>query len=186
MATLGFTAETPRRREIGEEAQAIMLRGFAAGWTAERVARAVSEEAGETVSTRTIARRAAEWRAEMARRTSARERMEDLVAAMRSGNMDASEMIQALAMDRLVDDPDALAAENPVRVQKLSLQAEELRLKRRKLDVQERQVAVTEKKLALLESRDARVKAVAEKPEMTAEERLAEIQAIYGIRQKAS
>jgi hypothetical protein len=171
---------------LSGESLKIMADGFAAGRTAAWIAQAVRDATGETAAERTVARRAAEWRAEMRRRTSARERMEDLVAAMRSGNMDASEMIQALAMDRLVDDPDALTDADPVKVQRLSLVSEDLRLKRRKLELLERQVTVNEKRVKLLEDRDSRVKAVAEKPELSAEERVAEIQAIYGIRAKAS
>jgi hypothetical protein len=165
---------------LSEDAKRVMLQGFAQHRTAAWIADAIHDATGEEVATRTIARRAAEWRAELARRTSARERMQDLVQAMKAGNMDASEMIQALAMDRLVDDPDALTGADPIKVQGLSLAAKEIRLKKRQLDIRERQVIIGERKLHLLEERDQRARAALEdKGEtMTAEERVQRIREI--------
>ena len=160
-----------------------MARGFASGWAAYKIAQAVVDETGEEVAERTVARRAAEWRAEMARRKSARERMTDLVEAMKAGNMDASEMIQALAMDHLAENPDALTDSDPVEVQGLALSAEKVRLKRREMDLRERAIAVNEKKLALLEDREKRaVAALAGGEEtMSPEDRIREIKGIYGL-----
>ena len=163
-----------------------MRQGFGAGRTAAFVAQAVLDATGEVVAERTVARRAAEWRAENEARQARRERMADLVAAMKASGMDGSEMVQALAIDHLVEHPEALTGADPIDLQGLSLEAEKLQLKKREVDIRERAVAMDERKLALLEQRDARVKAVAEKPALSDAERVAEIQEIYGIRSKAS
>ena len=176
----------PRERvtdRISEEAQAAMLRGFSAGWTAARIAQAVLDATGEVVAERTVARRAAEWREETAERKAQRERMADLVEAMRAGGMDGSEMIQALAIDQLVEHPDALTGADPIALHGMSLDAEKVRQKKRELDIRERVVVVDEKKLALLEEREKRaVAALASGEEtMSPEERINEIRRIYGL-----
>jgi len=168
---------------LSEEAWVVMHRGFAAGTPARAIAQAVKDTTGEEVMERTVARRAEEWRAEKARRMAARERMTDLVAAMKEGGMEASEMIQALAMDHLVEHPEALTGADPVDLQGLSLEGEKLKLKKREIDIRERAVAIDERKLAMLEDREARLKAAAAggKKEMTAEERIAEVRSILGL-----
>lgn len=176
----------PQRKatdQVSETARVVMARGFALGWSAKRIAEAVAESTGEQLAPRTVSRRAAEWRAEVERRKALRERMSDLVAAMKAGDMDASEAIQALAMDRLMEHPEALTGSDPIKVQSLSLAAEELRLKKRQLDIRERSVVVTEKKLQILESREQRAIAALQghDDEMSPEDRIAEIKAIYGL-----
>jgi hypothetical protein len=181
--------QTRATDSLSDKARAVMTRGFAAGWAASRIAQAVLDETGEKVAERTLSRRAAEWRIERDRRRYARERIEDLVAAMNAGGMDASEQIQALAMDYLTQNPEALTSSDPVKVQTLSLQAEKLRLDRRQLDLRERRVAVDEKKLAMLEQREQRtVEALKDHAStLTPEQRLAEIREIYGLsREEAS
>jgi len=177
----------PQRKatdSISDAARQVMARGFAQGWSAARITQAVSDATHEQLSMRTVSRRAAEWRMEVSRRKLARERMEDLVAAMKAGNMDASEMIQALAMDRLSEDPEAFLASDPLEVQGLSLQAEELRLKKRQLDIRERSVAVNEQKFKLLEAREQRALAAIRDDrgeQLTPEQRLDRIREIYGL-----
>jgi hypothetical protein len=150
---------------LSNAGQVAMMRGFAAGWTALRVAQAVKDETGEEVTPRTVARRAAEWRAEVARRRSARERMQDMVAAMKA------------------EHPEALTGADPIEMQRLSLESERTRLKRREMDLRERTIAVQEKKLAVLEEREKRVIAAltGEATVKTPEERNAEIREIYGL-----
>lgn len=169
--------------ELSPEARIAMADGFAQQWPAARIAQAVLDATGERIAERTVQRRAAEWRMAAERRKLARERMDDLVAAMKGGGMEASEMIQALAMDRLVENPEALTGGDPLRVQTLSLQAEELRLKRRQIEVRERAIAVEEKRFGMLEAREARALAALEdKGEtMTADERVQRIREIYGL-----
>ena len=168
---------------ISEAARRVMARGFAQGWAAKAIAETVAKETGEKVAPRTVSRRAAEWRFEAERHKLARERMGDLVDAMKAGSMDASEMIQALAMDRLVEAPEALTASDPLKVQSLSLAAEELRLKKRQLDIRERSVKVVERKLQLLEGREQRAIAAVQddKEKMTPEDRIQRIREIYGL-----
>lgn len=168
---------------ISDAAKATMVRGFAQGWAAVRIVQAVKDETGVVLSPRTVSRRAAEWRAERDRRRLARERMEDLVGAMKAGNLEASEMIQALAMDHLSENPEALTGSDPVKVQGLSLAAEELRLKRRQLDIRERAVAVNEKKLQILQEREQRAIAAVkdDREDLTPEQRIERIREIYGL-----
>lgn len=168
---------------LSEEGQAVMLRGFAAGRTAAFIAQAVKDATGEEVSERTVARRAAEFRAESEERKARRERMADLVSAMKASGMDGSEMIQALAIDHLVEHPDSLTGADPIELQGMSLDAEKVRLKKRELDIRERVVAIDEQKLRLLAEREERAKAALAdgKTEMTADERIAEIRRIYGL-----
>jgi hypothetical protein len=109
--------------------------------------------------------------------------MADLVEAMRAGGMDGSEMIQALAIDQLVEHPEALTGADPIALHGMSLKAETVRLKARELEIRARVVAIDEKKLELLEEREKRaVAALAGGEEtMTPEERINEIRTIYGL-----
>jgi hypothetical protein len=168
---------------IGVAARLLMARGFAEGWSAARIAQAILDQTGEKLAERTVARRAAVWREETGRRKLARERMEDLVGALRKGDTDASEMIQALAMDRLVDNPEALTSADPIAVQGLSLKAEELRLKKRQIEVRERAVAIDEKKMTMLEAREQRAIATVldDREQLTDEQRVERIREIYGL-----
>jgi len=162
---------------LSERARHAMLRGFAANWTAARITQAVLDETGEVVAERTVARRAAEWRMEADDRNSRRERMADLVAAMKESGMDGSEMIQALAIDHLVEHPEELTGADPIELHGLSMDAEKVRLKKRELDIRERVVAIDEGKLKLLEAREKRALAALEVPDdaMTPEQRLAAV-----------
>jgi hypothetical protein len=170
---------------LSEDGRQVMLRGFSAGRTAAFIAQAVLDATGEVVAERTVARRAAEWRQETEERQARRERMADLVDAMRAGGLDGSEMIQALAIDQLVEHPESLTGADPIDLHGMSIDAEKVRLKKRELDLRERAVAIDEKKLALIEEREKRAVAAlgSDKVTMTAEERLAEIRSIYGIRE---
>lgn len=184
---LGFTAEVGRgasKKELSDAAAAVMLRGFAAGWTAERIAQAVADESGEKVSARTIARRAAEWRESKRRFDAGTERWKQLLAAAQDSPADVSGMIQALAKDYLLQNPNALDGADPIKMGRAALVAQELELKRRQVEVKERAVAIDERRVKLLEEREQRAIAALgdDKQQMTAEERLAEIKAIYGLR----
>lgn len=169
---------------LSDDAQRLMTAGFIASRPAAAIAQMLWDELGVRVTVRTVSRRASEWRAERDRRARAKERMEDLVGALRGGNAEASEMIQALAMETLQNDPDALTSADPVKLQTLAIQAEELRLKRKQLDIRGRGMAINERKLEMLEAREKRAREVleGEKGEaMTAEERVQRIREIYGL-----
>jgi hypothetical protein len=170
---------------ISEAGQALLRKGFAAGRTAAFLAQALHDETGDEMSERTVAREAAIWRADMADRKARRERMADLVAAMRDAGMDGTQMIQALAIDHLVEHPEALTGADPIELQGLQLEAKKVELKAREIGVRERAMSIDERKLALLEEREKRAVAVLKSEggerQMTPEERIAEIRSIYGI-----
>lgn len=157
-----------------------MLRGFAEGHTALWVAGAIADATGEVVAERTVARRAAEWR-------DAREqfdRAKQQYAAMKAAGLDGVEMLQALAFERLVENPGALTGADPIKFHGLGLEAEKVALKKREMDLRARQIAVAEKKMALLESREARAVAVLEEdnPDITPEMRVEKVKEILGLR----
>ena len=167
---------------LSEEAQRVMRAGFHAKKTYAAVARDL-KEIGVEVNERTIARRGQEWGEERRRRQAARDYVSDLVAAA-AENPEASQVLGALATDALIADPDGFKAGDPIKVQRLNLRAEELRLKRDELEIKKRLVSTVETRLGLLEARELRAKAALEKTdaEMTPEQRVREIEAIYGIK----
>ncbi len=165
-------------------AKRILAEGAAAGNTAAYVTERIVTEAGDDVAERTVSRRLAELREAAAVRTAARERMEDLVAALKAGNGSAAEYIQALAMRALELEPDALTAADPVKLQRLSLKGEELRLKKDQMKLKARMVALDEQRLALLVEREKRAIAILQEGKgetMTAEERLKKAREFYGL-----
>jgi len=175
---------TPRVMDsLSADGKAIMMRGFAERKAAAAIVREIEAATGEKVAPRTMSGRAAKWRAATAARQIAHERIDDLVAAMNKRNLDASQMIRALALDRLIENPDAFTDSDPIKVQRLSLQGEQLTLKRQELALRERALRVLEKKTRLLEAREERAKAaLADGREiLSPEQRLAEIKAIYGL-----
>jgi len=167
-----------------DRAKQILAECAAAGNTAAYTTERIATEAGDEVAERTVSRRLAELRQAAEVRRAARERMEDLVAALKSGNGSAAEYIQALAMRALELEPDALTAADPVQVQRLSLKGEELRLKRDAMEIKARQVRLDEQRLELLVEREKRAIAVLEEGKgetVTPEERLARARALYGL-----
>jgi hypothetical protein len=172
---------------LSAEAQRVMVGGFRAKKTYTAIAADLAE-IGETVPERTVARRAAEWRQAQERRENARLYVHDLVGAMKAQDVTAAEMVQALATDALLADPEAFISGDPIQVQRQNLKAEELRIKRLEMETRRRALGLDERRLKIIEDREVRVKATLEKPEetMTLEQRLREIQAIYGIKQEAN
>ena len=114
------------------------------------IAARIREDFGEEVAERTIGRRKAEWEAEQQRRQAAREQMEDLVAAARGSDLKASEMIEALAREALMRDPDGLGGIDS----KAALEAEKVHLKRDELALKQRQIALDEAKFDLMKQRE--------------------------------
>ena len=161
-----------------------MHRGFAAGWTAARIVSAVADETGEAVAPRTVARRAAEWREEKRRFDAGKERWAQLLAAAQENPTDVSGMIQALAKDYLLQNPNALDDADPIRMSRAAMAAEELAIKRRQVDVKERAVAIDERRAAMLEEREKRAVAAlmdGKGEAITDEERVRRIREIYGL-----
>lgn len=168
---------------ITEQARAIMMRGFAQGWAVVRIVQAISDDTGEQLSPRTVARRAQEWRAEVSRRQEARERVGMIVAAAKENGFDGSQIIQALATDHLFEHPEALTGADPIEIQTLNLKAEELRIKRRQLAIREREVAAVERRAQLAEEKEKRaLEALADHGEaISPEQRVEKIREIYGL-----
>lgn len=173
---------------LSAEGWRLMAAGFREKLTAKMIAARIEQGTGEKIAERTVSRRYREWVSEQARRRSAKEQMLALIEASREGDYSAAEMINALATDALMMNPNGFADAAPLKVQAQNLKAEELRIKRADMEVRRRAVEVQETRLRLLEAREQRALTTLEKPdaEMTPEERVREIQAIYGIHREAN
>jgi hypothetical protein len=169
---------------MGAEATRIMVGGFRTKLPYRAIARQIAEQTGEKVAERTVARRGVEWRSEQSRRQAAREQMQALVDAMKEGNWSAAEMIQALATDALMQNPEALTGADPLRLQGQNLKAEELRIKREEMDLRKRGLDLDVKRFEAVQEREQRaVAALEDKTEtLTPEERLRRIRELYGLR----
>lgn len=143
----------------------LMKAGFRDKKTSTEIAREIESTVGVRIHPRTIGRRALEWREEMGRRQAKKEEMQALVAAMDEGDLTASGVIKALALQALLDDPSAFGSQNPLKVQSQNLRAEELMIKRDTLKLKEREVAVNEGRLRLLQEREQRVLATTQELE---------------------
>jgi hypothetical protein len=164
---------------LSAEGQNAMARGFAAGWTAERIAQAVLDATGEVVAERTVSRRMAEWRESKARF----ERAKEQYRAMKEAGLDGVQMLQSLAFEKLLDDPDALTGSDPLGFHALGLEAEKVALKKREIEVRERAVAIDERRIKLLEDREGRAIAALTKvdAELTDEQRVDEVRSILNL-----
>lgn len=155
---------------------------------AAMIAARIAAETGETVAERTIARRKSEWEAEQRRRQAGREQMEDLLAAARAGDSTASEMVNALAIEQLMRDPEGTLTLDPIELQRTSIAAERVRIQSRRLDLTERQVRLDEAKFELMKSEREKAIKTAEELEakvssgkqLTAED-IGRIRSIYGL-----
>ena len=169
-----------RARPLTPETESIMTQGFAQHWSARRIAQSVLDATGVTIPERTVCRRANEYYAKQARFETARQQY----AAMKAAGLDGVEMLQALAFDHLIDNPDSLTGADPVAFHDLGLRAEQLALKKHELALRERTIAVAENKMRLLESREQRAIAILrdDKGEhLSAEERVNRAMEVYGL-----
>ena len=152
---------------------------------AATIAERIKTATGEEVSERTIARRKAEYEAETARRKAGREQMEDLLLAMRAGNRTASEMVNALAIEALMRDPDGTLAADPIALQQTSIAAERVRLQRDSMELKKRQIALEEQKFAALQAREQRaIDALKgdESKQLSPQDMLRKVKEIYGLK----
>ncbi len=171
------------------EAWRVMIAGFRDKLTAKMIAARVEQETGEKVTERTVSSRMREWHLDQTRRKAAREQMLALVEAMKEGNWSAAEMIQALATDALMMNPDGLTTASPLKVQAQNLKAEELRIKREAVEVRKREMEINARKLALLEERERRAVALLDEQEkkasenggMVSAEDLRRVRELYGL-----
>jgi len=187
MAGIGHMAHKATDR-ISAEALRIMKNGFAGKKTSAAIAREIKENTGESVNPRTVGRRALEWRNWWTARRARTDEARAMVEASRAGDLTASELIQALAIQALVDDPSGLTSQNPLKVQSQNLRAEELSLKRQALTLKQREVAVTEARLQLLQERErkaaevaAELGAKATQGKVITAEDIGRIREIYGL-----
>lgn len=167
-----------------------MLVCFQQKLSAAMTAARIKAETGEEVAERTISRRHSEWRAKQERLNASREQMQNLLDAMAGGNHTASQMVNALAIEALMRDPEGFIDTDPIRMQRTSLLAEQVRLKREQLDLKKREVALNEAKFELLKRQKdqaiAEVEALEKKAaggESISAEGLKKIRDIYGIGQ---
>ncbi len=168
---------------LSAEAQRLMAAGFRAKKTYAAIARDL-EAIGEPVSDSTIARRAAEWRAEQARRQAAREYVQDLVEALKANNFTATEMAEALLTDALIENAESLKEADPLKVQAQNLRAREVAVKEREAALRQRALELDEAKFRALQEREQKARELAaesERREMTPEEMRAKIREIYGL-----
>jgi hypothetical protein len=147
---------------LGPEAQRIMVQAFREKKSSLMIADLIKRETGETANERTIGRRASEWRAEQSRRQAAREQASALISAMKEHNLVASEMIQALATDALMMNPDGFALQDPIKVQRQNLIAEEIRLKRDALELRRAEHDLEAERFAIMRQREQRAIAAAD------------------------
>jgi len=178
-------ALTKATDNLSEEAQRLLLRGFADKQTAAAISAEILEATGETVAVRTISRRAAEWRKLMELRKAARQRMHDLVAESKEQGLSGAEMIEALAREHLEEHPEALSNADPIQFHKLGLSARELSLKERLAKVREDRQALDARRMKIAEDKEARALEVLKgkqgDKDITPEEQVARIKEIYGL-----
>lgn len=153
---------------FGDNARRVMLQGFGA----RKSARAIQVELksiGTTVTERTLQRRYAEWFQEQRRLQSGREYVENLVAAMKANNMQATEIITALATDQLIQNPDAFLAGEPAEVQRVNLEATKLQVKREELAIKKADQELKQKKFEAMQTKLMRIKEAAKSAVETAD-----------------
>ena len=115
--------------------------------------------------------------------------MEDLLAAMRAGDHTASEMVNALAIEQLMRDPDGTLSADPIALQQTSIAAERVRLQAKSMQLKERQIALDEAKFAAMQKREQAAIAATEELEKAAGSGkqvtladLRKIKEIYGLK----
>lgn len=170
---------------ISSEAQRVMVACFAEGLTDPAIAARIKAETNETVAERTIGRRKAAWREETQRRKAGREQMEDLLAAMKAGDHTASEMVNALAVEALMRDPDGTLSADPIALQQVSIQAERVRLQAKSMELKARQIALDEAKFAVLQEREKRAIALLNgqgKEDLSSDEIVRRVRQMYGMK----
>lgn len=141
---------------LSAEGLSLMNKGFTQKKSSAEIAREIEAATGERINPRTIGRRGLEWRAAMDRIREQKEQMQALVAAMEEGDLTASGVIKALALQALMNDPEAFRKQNPLKVQSQNLRAEELIIKREALRLKAREVAVNEARLQMHQEREKR------------------------------
>jgi hypothetical protein len=169
---------------LSSEAQQLLAACLRGKLAPALIVQQIKTATGEEVSERTIARRKADFEAETQRRRAGREQMEDLLAAMRQGDHTASEMVNALAIEQLMRDPDGTLAADPIALQQTSIQAERVRLQAKSMAIKERQLALEEQKFAALQAREQRaIDALkGDESKLSPQDMLRKVKEIYGLK----
>ncbi len=174
--------------QLSSEARNLLYACFAEGLTAAETTARLKDTLDVELAERTVGRRKAEWTEAQARRQRGREQLEDLVSASRKGNATASEMLTALAMQQLMNDPDGVMELDPIALQQTSIKAEQVKLQAQSLALKEREIALSESKFALLKAERERALAATSELEKKAQsgqqltaDDIRRIREVYGL-----
>jgi hypothetical protein len=168
---------------LSSEAQSILDAGSRSKTPAAIIAVQIKEATGEAVAERTIARRKSEWETAEKTRTERREFAQNLVEAARRGDMRASDVVSAYAMEQMLRDPEGIMALDSIDLQKNAIAGERVLIQRKALELKEREIALNEAKFELLkQQKEQAIAALTEKSEaITPEDRIRRMREAYGL-----
>jgi hypothetical protein len=148
--------------QLAEHARRAIADGFRAGKTAAAVHRDLIELLGEeecaAISERTVSRELRALEADKCRRAAAREQSIAMLEAAKAVPGTASELIQALATQALMEDPESFTGADAVNVQWANLEAEKIRLKRAALEQQSARLALDREKFESMKTKLAAIR----------------------------
>jgi len=181
-------------QKLPPEARQLIFAGFQEGKIGRVVYAELLDLFGQEVefSQRTVERELENLKRRWKQRERRREWMADLVAASEKGNIEASQMVKALAMQGLENDPESFIESDPIKVQALALEGEKIRLKRAKLEQDNQRLALDREKFEGLKTKLLGIRDQAEKAKKAMEAAKArggelpqdvekQILAIYGL-----
>jgi predicted Holliday junction resolvase-like endonuclease len=151
-------------QKLPPEARQLIFAGFQEGKIGRVVYAELLDLFGQEVefSQRTVERELENLKRRWKQRERRREWMADLVAASEKGNIEASQMVKALAMQGLENDPESFIESDPIKVQALALEGEKIRLKRAKLEQDNQRLALDREKFEGLKTKLATIRKQAE------------------------
>ena len=147
---------------LGDDVRRVIASGLCGHKTAAAIAGDLKTQTGQSVAERTISREMKRLHDQQRRRDASREQARALLAAAREENIVASELIQALATQALMEDPESFTGQDAVKVQFANLEAEKIRLKRAKLDQDNQRLALDREKFEGLKTKLATIRKQAE------------------------
>ena len=139
---------------LGDDVRRVIVSGFCGHKTAAAIAGDLKTQTGQSVAERTISREMKRLHDQQRRRDASREQARALLAAARDENIVASELIQALATQALMDDPESFTGQDAVQVQRANLEAEKIRLKRAEIELRKQQHELNREKFDEVKKRD--------------------------------
>ena len=138
---------------LGDDVRRVIASGFCGHKTAAAIAGDLKTQTGQSVAERTVSREMKRLHDQQRRRDASREQARALLAAAREENIVASELIQALATQALMDDPESFTGQDAVQVQRANLEAEKIRLKRAKLEQDNQRLALDREKFQSMKTK---------------------------------